>query len=107
MLLLSCSNDDNDESNKEMLVYYAFNVSSVSNYPINATEEEKKVEITIDGITHTDIAPFDWYYRKNTTLNDTNIKVRVNSNKNTNIIQHYLKNTISERNEEKEINEID
>lgn len=91
MLLFSCSNDD-DDSNKETPIYYAFNVSSVSNYPMNATEEEKKVEITIDGITHTDIAPFDWYYRKNTTLNETNIKVSVNSNKNTNIIYEVRKN---------------
>lgn len=41
MLLFSCSNDD-DDSNKETPIYYAFNVSSVSNYPMNATEEEKK-----------------------------------------------------------------
>lgn len=92
-VILSCSSDDNDSnSDKETSLYYGFSVSSVSNYPNDATEEEKRVEIDIDGVIHTDIAPFTWVYKKNTILNKTHIKVKINSNRNTNVSYELRKN---------------
>ncbi|WP_313384754.1 hypothetical protein [Chishuiella sp.] len=85
-LLFSCSNDD--VSNKEMPVYYSFSSSSILD---PKDEQDKKVEINIDGFTHTDIAPFTWNYSKNTILNETHIKIKVNSNKNTTLTYQIIK----------------
>jgi len=95
--MISCSNDDDNKNviNKEIPVYYSFSSSSILD-PKN--EEEKKVEIIIDGVSHIEKAPFDWYYRKNTTLNETHVKVKVNSNKNTTLTYQIIKNRVFDEN---------
>jgi len=72
----SCTNDDDNNVQKEIPINYYFSVSSVLDAE---TEEEKIVEFEIDGIKHIDIAPCSWSYRKFTTEKETHIKVKTNS----------------------------
>jgi len=89
LFLLACSPRDNQDIPKEISVSYYFGCSSISSAE---NEEEKQVEIDVDGVKYFGIAPFQWYYRTTISTKETHIKVNVNSRRSTSLVYEVRKN---------------
>lgn len=94
-ILLSCTNDDNNNIQKEIPINYYFVVSSVLDAK---SDDDRIVKFEIDGIKHQDIAPCSWPYRKFTTSKETHVKVNVSSKHNTGIVYEIRKNRTFDNN---------